>query len=143
MNLSAERRKQLKRDLRLTEADYAKSLHDIAANPTEDPSVIRKPKNLQTSADGESPIDDDEYEACNPACGRLLAEVTYENENFREDYHPFKYPEDDRYVGKYWCIIYIKIMYREKTIDNSKKLSKALQMSTTVSEKYMYVIICL
>ena len=138
MKISAERRKQLKRDLRLTEADYAKSLHDLAANPTEDPSVIRKPKNLQTSADGESPIDDDEYEACNPACGRLLAEVTYENENFIEDYHPFKYPEDERYVGNYWCIIYIKIMYREKTIHNSKKRSEALQRSTTVSEKNMY-----
>ena len=139
IKISAERRKQLKRDLRLTEADYAKSLHDLAANPTEDPSV-HEPKNLQTSADGENPIDDYTHEACNPACGRLLAEITYENEEVREDYHPFKYPEEDRYVGKYWFIIYItiKIMYREKTIHNSKKLSEALQRSTTVSEKNMY-----
>ena len=59
MKVSKERRNQLKRDLRLTEAVYAKAMHERAANPSENPAVVCSP-----DADG-SPIDDKEHEINN------------------------------------------------------------------------------
>ena len=35
--------KQLKRDLKLTEAVYANAMHELAANPSEDPTVLCSP----------------------------------------------------------------------------------------------------
>ena len=95
MKVSKERRNQLKRDLRLTEAVYAKAMHERAANPSENPAVVCSP-----DADG-SPIDDKEHEINNPACGRSLVVTpwTKDEEEQPMDFYPFTFPEGGWYVS--------------------------------------------